>query len=81
MKVIRNLRLAALCACLLAISPPARASSVQLGNMQADRIVVLGNSITSCGPNGWGLSASTPEKDTAKGLPPYGGTQKLPDRL
>jgi hypothetical protein len=63
MRIICNVRIAVLYASLLAIGLPARGSSVQLGNMQADKIVYLGNSITSCGPNGWGLSASTPEKD------------------
>lgn len=61
-----SLRVAAVSACLLAIGLSDRANGVQLGNMQANNIVVLGNSITDSGHNGagyWGFAASTPDKD------------------
>jgi hypothetical protein len=68
-KTIGNLGLIATCACLLAYSQPARANGAQLGNMQADKILFLGNSITFCPQVGsaewWGLTASTPAKDYA----------------
>jgi hypothetical protein len=54
--------------CLAAIS--SIASAVEWGNMKADRILFLGNSITFHGPyagwssvGGFGLAASAPEKD------------------
>lgn len=43
----------------------ARAPENRLGNMKAERILFLGNSITACPPNWWGLSASTAVKDYA----------------
>jgi hypothetical protein len=56
-------------ACLLASGRPAQADTVQLGNMAANRILFLGNSITFCpqpaSADWWGLTASTPEKDYA----------------
>lgn len=49
--------------------PAADAVATSLGNMKADSILFLGNSITACpqaaGADWWGLSASTPEKDYA----------------
>ena len=50
---------------LLLPSHLVQAADVRLGNMQANRILFLGNSITSCPPKYWGLSATTIEKDYA----------------
>jgi hypothetical protein len=58
-----------MCACVFACGLLAQASGAQLGNMQADKILFLGNSITFCPQvtpgDWWGLSASTPAKDYA----------------
>lgn len=47
----------------------ASAAEARLGNLKADRILFLGNSITTCNQGGpttmWGLSASTTGKDYA----------------
>lgn len=43
----------------------AHAGDARLGKMKADRILILGNSMTTCGSNQWGLSASTADKDYA----------------
>jgi len=51
------------CACLFACGQLARVDAAQLGNMKADKILFLGNSISTCPPNWWGLSASTADKD------------------
>jgi hypothetical protein len=68
-RIIWNLRAVVVCACLLATSLLARADGVQLGNMQADKILFLGNSITVCEQFNtttmWGLTASTVAKDYA----------------
>ena len=71
-KTIGKLGIIATCACVLASGLSARASGAQLGNMQADKILFLGNSITFCSQvespswtDWWGLSASTPDKDYA----------------
>jgi lysophospholipase L1-like esterase len=60
-----NLRIIVLGACLLATGLLARADGPQLGNMQVNKILFLGNSITCCPPKYWGLAASTPQKDYA----------------
>ena len=64
-----NLQIIVLCACLLATGLLSRADAVQLGNMQADKILFLGNSITACPQTDtttmWGLTASSPDKDYA----------------
>lgn len=64
-----NLRIIAMCACLLACGLLARANGAQLGNMPANKILFLGNSITICpqpdSADWWGLSASTVAKDYA----------------
>jgi lysophospholipase L1-like esterase len=43
----------------------AQADGAELGKLRVDKILFLGNSITSCGPKFWGLAASVPEKDYA----------------
>jgi len=60
----------ALCFCALACVSQAQEASGMLGTMKADRILILGNSITLHGvhePYGWlhhcGMAASAPEKD------------------
>jgi hypothetical protein len=67
MRTICNLRIIAMCACLLVTSLFARANGVQLGNIEANRILFLGNSITAVPQTNikiwWGLSASTAAKD------------------
>jgi hypothetical protein len=60
----------------------AKAYGVQLGNMQADKVLFLGNSITCCEPKYWGLSASSQDKDfvhllAAKIEAKTGGTLRL----
>lgn len=40
-------------------------AAAQLGKIPADRILFLGNSITLCLPNNWGLAASADAKDYA----------------
>ena len=56
-----------MCACLLVAGMLTTADGVQLGNMQADKILFLGNSITvtqqADTTTMWGLSASTPAND------------------
>jgi hypothetical protein len=67
-RIICNLQFVLVSATLLATGVPARADNAQLGNMQADKILFLGNSITACPQTEtslWGLSASTPAKDYA----------------
>ncbi len=54
-----------MCACLSATSSLACADGGQLGNLHVHQILFLGNSITCCPPNYWGLAASTAEKDYA----------------
>ena len=64
-------RFVVLFACLLAYSPFAQATDYYLGEMKANSILFLGNSITMTpGPypgwsdvGGFGMSASAPEKD------------------
>src|SRR5664279_2428650 len=71
-KTIANLKIMAACACLVTCGLCARADAVQLGNMQANSILFLGNSITFCPQttpptqgNWWGLSATAPANDYA----------------
>jgi hypothetical protein len=69
-RIICNLQIVVVCACLSATGLLGRADGAQLGNVQADKILFLGNSITFCPQppdqvEWWGLSASTPEKDYA----------------
>ena len=75
-RIIYNLRIIAVCACLSTTCLLAQTDGAQLGNMQADKILFLGNSITFCSQTGstqwWGLSASTATKDYAHLL-----TQKI----
>lgn len=67
MNVFGKFRVATACGCVLATGLASLAHGVQLGNMQADKILFLGNSITTCQQEGttlmWGLSASEPAKD------------------
>ena len=67
MRTICNLRIVAICACLFATGMLTPADGVQLGNMQADKILFLGNSITAAQQADtatmWGLFASTPAND------------------
>jgi DUF1680 family protein len=65
MRTICNLRIIAMCACLLATSSFVRADDMRLGNIRANRILFLGNSMTTCLSNYWGLAASTIDKDYA----------------
>jgi lysophospholipase L1-like esterase len=53
------------CAGLLAFGFSQCVDGAQLGKLKADRILFLGNSITLCLPNNWGLAASTDAKDYA----------------
>lgn len=53
----------ALVVCIMTFGLSADLNAAQLGNMQVDKVLFLGNSITCCNPNFWGLSASTQEKD------------------
>ena len=76
-RIIRRLQIATVCACLLATGLLGRASGYQLGDMQANQILFLGNSITFCPQppdqvEWWGLSASDPNHDYAHLL-----TQKI----
>jgi lysophospholipase L1-like esterase len=74
-KTISRLGILATCACLLATGLHARAKGATLGTMKADRILILGNSITIVGPpNYWGASASVAAKDYAHLL-----TQRIND--
>ena len=68
MRIICNLRIAAVCASVSAIGLLAQADIVHLGNMKAERILFLGNSICLAPPGGswtnnWGASASAQDKD------------------
>jgi hypothetical protein len=68
MRTIRTLRITTTCAYLLAWGQLAQADTALLGNMQADRILFLGNSIClappgGTWPNNWGASASARDKD------------------
>lgn len=71
MKTIGDLGIIAICVCVLACGRIEQANGAHLGNIQADKILFLGNSITFCPQpapftgSWWGLSASTPEKDYA----------------
>jgi hypothetical protein len=65
MKLIGGLLVIAVCVCVGSHAGVARTAEIRLGNMKADRILFLGNSITACPPNWWGLSASTAAKDYA----------------
>jgi lysophospholipase L1-like esterase len=65
MKSIGELLVIAVCVCVGSHGGVARAAEIRLGNMKAERILFLGNSITACPPNWWGLSASTAAKDYA----------------
>ncbi len=69
MNIIRNLGIVAACACLLAGWEFVQADTAQLGQMQAERILFLGNSITLCpqptSEDWWGLTASDPDHDYA----------------
>jgi lysophospholipase L1-like esterase len=65
MRVICHSRIVLVCVGLLAAAAFARADDVKLGNMRANKILFLGNSITTCGDKYWGLSASAAEKDYA----------------
>jgi hypothetical protein len=56
-------RFAAVIVACIGLSSAVQAA--EFGQINADRILFLGNSITLCLPNNWGLSASTPEKDYA----------------
>lgn len=62
-KIILKLPVVVVCASLLAAGLIGRADGAQLGSMQANRMLFLGNSITCCNPNFWGLAACVPEKD------------------
>lgn len=68
MRTIGSLRIMMTCACLFACGWLASADGAQLGNMQADKILFLGNSICLAPPGGewennWGASASALDKD------------------
>jgi hypothetical protein len=69
MRIIRNVRIVAVSACVLATGLVGLANGVQLGHMPANKILFLGNSITFCpqpaSTDWWGLSASTLDKDYA----------------
>jgi len=65
MKVARLLVVAALITSPFLLSRSIQAADVCLGGMKANRILFLGNSITSCPPKYRGLSATTIEKDYA----------------
>ncbi len=71
-----NLQIILISTCLLVVALLSQAEAVQLGNMPANKILFLGNSITFCPqPNSedwWGLTASDPEHDYAHLL-----TQKI----
>ncbi|MBN2291830.1 MAG: SGNH/GDSL hydrolase family protein, partial [Pirellulales bacterium] len=41
----------------------AHAGDARLGNMKANKILFLGNSMSTCPPNWWGLAASTADND------------------
>jgi lysophospholipase L1-like esterase len=63
MKSIGGLLWIAVCVGIGSQAGVARTAEIRLGNMKAERILFLGNSITACPPNWWGLSASTAAKD------------------
>ncbi len=65
MKTTRLFAIAALLAVLVLPRYSIQAADVCLGGMKANRILFLGNSITSCPPKYRGLSATTIEKDYA----------------
>jgi hypothetical protein len=69
MKSIGTMFVLAVCAWAGSHAGVVRSAEIRLGNMKAERILFLGNSITAVPqlnkPNWWGLSASTPAKDYA----------------
>ncbi len=69
MKHLGRLLVLVVCACVGSQDSNARAAEVRLGNMKADKILFLGNSITAVPQRDkaiwWGLSASTPDNDYA----------------
>jgi hypothetical protein len=68
-KRIGKLLVWAVCVCVGSQGGTARPAEIRLGNMKADKILFLGNSITAVPQRNvtiwWGLSASTPAKDYA----------------
>jgi lysophospholipase L1-like esterase len=62
MRLIKALFIVA-CVCLWWNGTAIQAVASYLGRMKADKILVLGNSITSCHPNWWGLDASKEATD------------------
>lgn len=76
-RTIRGLAIIATSACVLACGQLGQANGAQLGDMPANKILFLGNSITFCpqptnAEDWWGLSASSADKDYAHVL-----TQKI----
>ena len=69
MKSIGKLLALAVCACIGSQGGNAHTSEARLGNIRAEKILFLGNSITAVPQRNmaiwWGLSASTPSKDYA----------------
>jgi hypothetical protein len=69
MKNIGRLLVLAVCACVGSQGGDARTAEIRLGNMKAEKILFLGNSITAVPQRDvtiwWGLSASTAAKDYA----------------
>lgn len=67
MRIISNLRTVVVCVCLSATGLLTQANAAELGNMPANKILFLGNSITVCPQTDttlmWGLTASTVAKD------------------
>jgi lysophospholipase L1-like esterase len=64
-QVLSKFLLFAMCVSLGLQGKVTRAADIRLGHIKAERILFLGNSITSCPPNNWGLSASKPAKGYA----------------
>jgi uncharacterized protein len=67
MRTLSKLFVIAVCVCIWSPVGVARTAEIRLGNMRAERILFLGNSITAVPqlnlPTWWGLSASTVPKD------------------